>query len=547
MVVVSLSRCPYPAFYRGSPPLETDNACGMAGRCLKSPMSSVMSSMKKAFQNSLLPLTLLAAGLLAQPVLCYRAHAFPLAERVQQFQLANGLTVLVMPRQTSPTVSFAVCFRTGSIDENSGVTGVAHMLEHMLFKGTRTIGTRDYKAEHKLLERIDAVAARLDGLRRGGGDAAAADALARELKRLQKKADALIIENEFDRIYARNGAEAVNGGTGYDMTTYTASLPANRIELWMRLEAERFAEPVFRQYYVERDVALEELRQACETQPDRMLAAQLLAAAFQAHPYGRPAIGWKSDLRYLPRAACRDFFTRRYSLANAVVAVVGAVDVPETRRLFERYFASIPARPVAPPRITQEPPQRGERRVEVHFDAEPQLMIGFHKPNCPDRADYAFELLGALLSGGRTSRLYKALVLDRHLAARVDAFNGFPGLRYPNLFVIKAAPLRGVSCAAVEQAIYAELDGLAREPVPARELAKVKKQFRADYVRSLDSNRMLAKMLAYYQVLCGDWRSLEKNLDIIAGISPGEIQSAVRGYLVARNRTVATLVKEGRR
>jgi predicted Zn-dependent peptidase len=492
------------------------------------------------------PLALLTAGLLLQAANGSRAYAFPLGEHLDQFQLANGLTVLLLERRTSPTISFAMSFRTGAVDEDTGATGVAHLLEHMLFKGTRTIGTRDYNKEKKLLERMDAVALELDGQRRRGpeGDAARIQMLANEKKRLQEEAHGLIIENEFDTIYTRNGAEGMNARTGYDITSYTVSLPANRLELWMRLESERFAEPVFRQYYAERDVVIEEMRQNYETQPDRLLVTQLLATAFQAHPYGRPAIGWETDIKFLPRAACEDFFKRRYCLANAVVAVVGAIDIQETRRLFDRYFSSIPAGSVETPFITQEPPQMGERRTELHFDAEPQLMIGFHKPSCPDRADYAFELLGAILSSGRTSQLYKSLVLERHMAASVDASNGFPGSRYPNLFVIKAAPLKGVACSVVEKAIYGEIEMLARVPLPAEELAKAKKQFRADFVRNLDSNPMLSRMLAYYQVLCGDWRYLEKNLKTIESISAEEIQSAIQKYLVSKNRTVAVLVKE---
>ncbi|MBN2109053.1 MAG: insulinase family protein [Deltaproteobacteria bacterium] len=493
-----------------------------------------------------IPLIVMAACLLLQPATRPGVHAFPLGEHLEQFQLPNGLTVLLLERRISPTISFTMSFRTGAVDEDTGATGVAHMLEHMLFKGTRTIGTRDYKAEKKLLERIDAVAIQLDDERRKGsaGDAARIEALARDLTGLQEQANALIVENEFDTIYTRNGAEGMNARTGYDMTTYTVSLPANRLELWLRLESERFAEPVFRQYYAERDVVIEEMRQSYETQPDRLLATQLLTTAFQAHPYGRPAIGWEADIKFLPRAACEDFFKRRYCLANAVVAVVGAVDIQEASRLFDRYFTSISAGSVEKPFITQEPPQRGERRTELHFEAEPQLMIGFHKPSCPDRADYAFELLGAILSSGRTSRLYQSLVMDRPMAASVDAFNGFPGSRYPNLFVIKAAPLKGVACSDVEKGIYAEIDKLARMPLPAEELAKAKKQFRADFVRNLDSNRMLSRMLAYYQVLCGDWRYLEKNLKIIESISAQEIQSAIQKYLVSSNRTVAVLVKE---
>ncbi|MBN2108040.1 MAG: insulinase family protein [Deltaproteobacteria bacterium] len=474
------------------------------------------------------------------------ACALGIGDKVQHIELANGLKVLMLERHTSPTISFSLCFKTGAVDENSGTTGVAHLLEHMLFKGTKTIGTRDFKAEQKLLARIDEIAIQLDNERRRGsaGDTARIALLAQELKKLQEQENALIIENEFDTIYTRNGAEGMNAGTGYDITSYMVSLPSNRLELWMRLESERFANPVFRQYYAERDVVIEEMRQSYETKPDRLLSTQLLAAAFQAHPYGRPIIGWKSDIEFLPRSVCEEFFKNRYSLANAVVAVVGDIDSEQTKKLFERYFARIPARRAEEPFISQEPEQRGERRCEVRFDAEPQVLIGFHKPTFPARDDYVFDLLDALLSNGRTSRLYSQLVLTKRIASSVDTSNGFPGARFPNLFIIRAVPLKGVACTDLEKAIYAEIDRLVRSPIPPAELAKVKKQFLADFVRNLDSNQELSHTMAYYQIVCNDWRYVEKSLAVIESISSEEIQTAAKKYLVPRNRTVATLVKE---
>lgn len=474
------------------------------------------------------------------------ARNFSIQGRVHQFTLKNGLTVLLMPRRTSPTISVAMSFRTGAVDEASGTTGAAHLLEHMLFKGTRTIGTRDYRSEKKLLDRIDAIALDLDRLRRLGsaGDAAAEKRLAQKLAHLQEQAGALIIRNEFDAIYTRNGAEGLNAGTGYDMTTYTVSLPANRLELWMRLESDRFAHPVFREFYAERDVVIEELRQSYESRPERLLSTQLLSAAFQAHPYGRPIIGWKSDIQFLPRSVCQEFFAARYSLANAVAAVVGDIDIRETQALFERYFAGIPARTAYPPHITKEPRQLGERRIQVRHPSEPQVMIAFHKPCQPSREDTVFDLVEALLSYGRTSRLYKALIARGKMASEFDVANGYPGNRFPNLFYIRTVPLTGVSCAAVERAVYAEIKRLGREPIPPDELAKVKKQFRADFIRSLDSNQGLSHMLAYYHTVSGDWRYLEKNLDAIDSVTVQEIQSALNRYMVPENRTVATLVKE---
>ncbi len=476
----------------------------------------------------------------------FAARDFSIQDRVHQFELKNGLTVLLMPRHTSPTISFAMSFRTGAVDEKSGTTGAAHLLEHMLFKGTESIGSKDPKAEKELHVRIDAIALQLDRQRRLGpaGNAHEIKLLAGELRELQEQESRLIIRNEFDAIYTRNGAEGMNAGTGYDTTTYTVSLPANRLELWMQLESDRFSHPVFREFYAERDVVIEELRQSYETKPGRLLSTQLLATAFQAHPYGRPIIGWKSDIQFLPRSVCEQFFADRYSLANAVVAVVGDIDIETTRKLLEKYFAPIPARRIDPPFVTQEPAQQGRRRVEVRFNAEPQVMIGFHKPNPPSRDDTAFDLVQGLLSGGRTSRLFKSLVLTKKIAASVHVANGYPGGRFPNLFFISAVPLQGISCSRVEQAIYDEIKRLAHEPIPPAELQKTKKRFRADFLRSLDSNQGLSHTLAYFQVVCNDWRYMEKNLAAIETVTASEIKQVIKKYLVPENRTVATLVKE---
>ncbi|MEI6127199.1 MAG: insulinase family protein, partial [Pseudomonadota bacterium] len=226
-----------------------------------------------------------------------------LSERVHEFNLKNGLKILLMERHTSPTISISMCFKTGSVDEKSGASGIAHLLEHMLFKGTETIGTRDYSAEKKLLKKIDEAALALDREKKKSpqSDKGRIAALAEALQKLQEQHKSLIIENKIDAIYSQNGAEGLNASTGNDVTMYTVSLPANRLELWARIESDRFSNPVFRQFYSERDVVLEELRQSYETKPERKLMSQLLSSAFNAHPYGRPIIGWKSDIQSLSR------------------------------------------------------------------------------------------------------------------------------------------------------------------------------------------------------------------------------------------------------
>lgn len=475
-----------------------------------------------------------------------RAHCFTLSSRVHEFNLKNGLKIILLERHSSPTISFSMCFKTGSVDEKSGTSGIAHLLEHMLFKGTKTIGTTDYRKESKILKKIDAVGEALDTERKKGKgqNKDRILKLRQELKQLQQEHEKLINKGEIDSIYSRNGAVGLNASTGFGVTTYKVSLPSNRLELWARIESDRFSNPVFRQFYSERNVVLEEHRQSYETKPGRMLMTQLLASAFTAHPYGRPIIGWKSDIQYLSKKVTEDFFKSRYSLGNAVLSIVGDIQIEETKKVIKKYFEGIPTYPIQETHITREPEQMGERRVSVRFDAEPKVLIGYHKPTIPDFDDYVFDLIDGLLSSGRTSRLYRSLVLDKKIATSVETFNGFPDARYPNLFVIKVFPSHAHSCKEVENAVYDEIEKLKHGQISRKELRKVKNQFKVNFIRRLQSNAGLAGILSYYQAVCNDWRYLEKHLEVIDKITQDDIQMVAQKYLNKKNRTVAYLVKE---
>lgn len=467
-----------------------------------------------------------------------------LERRVLKFTLNNGIRVLLLERRLSPTVSLYIRQRTGAVDEISGKTGTAHLLEHMMFKGTTTIGTRNYAMEGDILQKIRETGRRLDLERRkaDGADAKALEALQTKLKALQEEHKQWMIQNELDRIYTENGAEEMNASTGQDLTTYHVSLPSNKIELWARIESDRLQNPVFREFYSERDVIMEERRQRIETNPGGKLAEQFFAAAFQAHPYGRPILGWPSDMRFLSMDDVSASFHQARAPNHTVISVVGDINPEETLFLIRKYFESIPARKTASMFINGEPPQSVERRVEVNFDAKPQLMIGYHKPPPPTPDDYTFDVIEAILSKGRTSRFYRKMVEELKLAESVETANGMPGARYPNLFAILATPRRPHECRELEQAIDAELERLKREPIPAQELQKIKNQMKADFIRSLNSNNGLASMLSYYETLLGDYRYLSNYIKVIDKITSDEVMQAAQKYLRKDNRTVATLV-----
>jgi predicted Zn-dependent peptidase len=476
------------------------------------------------------------------------ASAPSLAERVIEHKLANGLTVLLVERHQSPVLSINVTFGVGGVNEHNGATGLAHLYEHMAFKGTRTLGTQDYEREKPLLEEMNRLNAAIDKLRdelraSGQEDSPALQQLKQAFKEAQEKAGALVVGNEMALLYQRHGAVGLNASTGKDVTRYVVSLPANRLPLWAAVESDRMASPVLREFYKERAVVMEERRLRTEDSPNGLLYEAFAAAAFQAHPYGFPTIGWGSDIQALTPAATTEFFRTYYGPANAVIAIVGDINPPEVIALIERTFGTIPGTPPPPPVVTVEPPQRGERRVEVEFDAEPVLLIGYHKPALGHPDDFVFDVLDSVLSEGVTSRLYKRLVREKKLAASVGTDSGFPGISAPNLFVISATPLAPHTTRELEEAIDLELDRLKTDPVSSKELEKVLNTLDAALVRSLRSNSGLASQLAFFQVVAKDWRYILRARDRIAAVTPTDIQRVAARYLVKSNRTVATLVR----
>lgn len=482
-------------------------------------------------------LWLLAAG----------AGAQTLAEKVREHTFANGLRLLLVERHDSPTFAAYITIGVGSVNETSENRGVAHLLEHMLFKGTKTLGTTDYRREQPLLAEIEKTGEELDALN-GREDVAPArrEALRKRLAELQEQQRKFVVKDEFSRIYAENGGVGYNAFTGKDMTAYLISLPANKLELWAAIEADRMKNAVLREFFTEREVIKEERRRSYESEPEGLLYENLLATAFAVHPYRHPTIGWSSDIANLSLAETRDFLRKYYAPVNTVMALVGDLDFDRTVAMIERYFGAIPAGTPVPPVTAVEPPQRGEKRVRVEFEAEPSLSMAFHKPTLPERADYVFDVIDLLLGQGRTSRLYRSLVVEKQLAVAVST-SAAPGSRYPNLFVISAVPRHPRTTEEVETAIYAELERLAREPASAEELTRVRNRLATDRLRFLRGNDGLARMLSYYQSVAGDWRYLVDYDQQVAGITAQEVMAAAGTYLVPENRTVATLARNGGR
>jgi predicted Zn-dependent peptidase len=550
----------------------------------------------------------LSVCLLAVLVCVPLASAQTLEDKVKEFELENGMQFVVIERHEAPVVFCAVAFRVGAIYERPGITGISHLLEHMLFKGTETVGTKDYQKELAYLAEEDRLAEEareilleiepwrmaffdeyatelvaslseedrravgtdhalelemlvgmltergptdemlaIGGLT-GDGDASYFDRYV-ALKSIEmllydtmEEHHELVISNEFDEMYLNNGARMVNAGTGTDDTFYFAYLPANRLELFMLMESDRLANAVFREYYTERDVVMEERRMG-ENDPEEVLWDAFMATAYTASPYGVPIVGWMSDLKTLTRADLQDYYDRYYRPNNAMGVFVGDVDVADVEELARKYFGPIERGPDLPALTTREPKQQGERRVVVKQDAKPSLMIGYHIPTMPHPDAYPLRAAEAILSEGRTSRFYKRIYEEKGLTRRAPTVDVEPGTRLDPLFVINADPKAPHTLEEVEAAVLEELEHLKTEPVTMRELERLWNADEAELVRYLGSNVGLAFTVGLHAATRGDWRSFLTDMERLKMVTPDDIMRVASEYFTEENRTVGWLVE----
>lgn len=482
----------------------------------------------------------LAAGAFCALTLAWTpAPAQNLRENLTVHKLDNGMTILVYPRTQTPVFAAVLSMDVAGSDESYGETGVAHMFEHMAFKGTNIIGTTNPEAEKPLMEEMDrhAEAARAE-LAMPEPDMAKVEAAREKIRQLQAEQSKYIVKDELDLILSRNGATGVNASTGADFTTYYTALPSNRLEMYFWLEADRMKNPVMREFYSERDVVMEERRQRTDNSAGGLLYEAFTNAAFQAHPYGKPVIGWASEISSVTRPMAEEFRAKFYGPKSAVLAIVGDVDPAEVVRLSEKYFADWDA-PGAPKRlVTREPEQRGERRLRVEFDAEPSLMMGWHKPGIPTTDDAAFSWLGQILTSGANSRLYKELVTNKKLVTGIGAYSA-PGDKYENMFVISASPRSPHTVEEVEAAIHEVIAKLVAEGVTEKEMERVRRSFERAYIEQASSNMGFADVLAETTNLYKDPYAFETEKQRLLAITAEQIQAVAKKYLRTENQTVA--------
>ncbi len=467
-------------------------------------------------------------------------------QRITTKVLPNGLTLIICERPEAPVFSYTTFIDAGDVDDPSGESGLAHMFEHLAFKGTSQIGTTDYPDEKIALAKVEAAndAYEAEYLKPVGRDEKKLADLKQAFLDAQKEAEKYVIPNQFTDVAERNGAEGLNAQTGLDDTVYFWSMPENRLELWAWLESSRLSDTVPREFYKEREVVIAERRMRTDSNPVGRLVEQFLATAYVAHNYGRSSIGWPSEVSQIDATEAMAFHKKYYVGSNIVVAVVGDVKASEALPMLEKYFSKVPGGPKPEEMTTVEPKQFAEKTVEIREQTQPFYVEGYHRPDYRSTDDAVYDAIQDIMSNGRVSRLYRSLVEEQQIAAAAAGFSPFPGEKYPSLFAFYAVPLPGHTPAEMRDAIHKEIDKLKTADVTDEELAMFKTRTRADLLRGLADNQGLASSLAEYQTRYGDWRELFLQLDKVDKVTKGDIRRVANEIFVPSNRTEAWIETE---
>ena len=498
------------------------------------------------------------------------AQDIPIVEKT----LSNGMKLLLVERHDDPTFAAGWMARVGSANERPGITGLAHLFEHMMFKGSKTIGTRDAKRDAELNALQDSIQvevrkeyAILREQQRRGTISNMMDPKARTprlqqlLERFEaavKEQRALIVKDEIWKIYQEAGATGLNASTSQDRTFYIVSLPSNKVELWLWMESDRLANPVFREFYSERDVIQEERRQTLESRPDGLVGEAFQAMTWMASSYHWQVIGWPSDIATVTREAANDFFATFYAPNNLTAILVGDFDATKVAALAEQYFGRIPMNPKGVPELTTlEPPQPAEQRMVAELESSPSLQVEFKAVPGVHKDAPALQVLAGVLSGaggsmgGRggggggmraTGRLNKALVLDRKAATSASASSR--GQKYGGLFTLRATPAPGRQPADLEPLLYAELDKIVKEGITEEELARFKNAQQVAQYNRLESNTGIREALAQ-AVSSGDWKDFLEQPKRIQAVTREDVQRVAKQYLIKESRNVLITTRKG--
>lgn len=472
---------------------------------------------------------------------------------VEEFTLGNGMKFLLYPRTEEPNIIAAGWVaKVGSANERPGITGISHFFEHMMFKGTNTIGSSDPKKDAELRAKQNDVRSRLMALQLGQqyrrwkageiddpwdarNDTEEMKALRTELTKLQEEQKAITVKNEFDKVYTNLGASGMNAFTEYDMTFYFISVPANKFELWAWMESDRLTDSVFREFYAERDVVHEERRLRTESTPTGVFQEQFDAMFWQSSPYSWPVIGWTSDLNSYTMDQAQAYYNTYYGANNIVGVVVGDFKPEEVKPVIKRYFERIrPSDRPVPEVVTLEMPQMAEQRMLAECDCQPEVEVRYKAVPFNHADSFPLSVLADVLNG-RTGRLYKAMIEGKEIAS--TAFAGLEDRRYGGYFSFGAQTKGDATPEQIESAWYEELEKLKTELVPERELQKVKNQNAANNFRRLQNNFFLLVQIGASEAR-GGWEYLNTAPARIQAVTAEDIKRVANKYFDPKSRSV---------
>jgi predicted Zn-dependent peptidase len=464
---------------------------------------------------------------------------------VSEFTLPNGLKFILLEDHSVPIATFYTYVNAGSSDERIGILGISHVLEHMAFKGTSEIGTSDAKAEQEVLKKMDTLFDRIlaekDSL---NPDQNKIKEMEKEMAKLDQEASKYVVQNEYDTILRKNGSVNSNAGTSNDSTVYNCSLPSNRLELWAYLESSRLMDPVFREFYREREIIKEERRVRTENQPIGKLLEELLAISFKVHPYHFLAVGPMSNLAHIRRQEVYDYFNTNYNAGNMVIGISGDIYPDQLKKIAEKYFARLKPGKRNPRIFSAEPPQTCEKTVTLYEESQPWLILAYHCPADSHEDFIKFKILDNILTSSRSSRLNKRMVIDNKLALGVFSIPGLPGSKYPALYLVAGIPNSGHTTTELVDVIDSEIEKIKTESVSEEEMESAKTRIKVQLINGMKSNDGLLVNLLGSEINSGSWKKAFDKIDEVEKITASDIRELVKKYLVKTNRTVGRVEKK---
>lgn len=456
--------------------------------------------------------------------------------------LDNGLKIMIYEKHDVPIIKTRIGFKVGSVDEHAGNFGCAHMLEHMLFKGNNVYGTKDLAKETIITKEIEALAQKMDEEQLLEKPSTVTLLYyKRKMKKLVAKLNEVVVKSPYNPIYSKNGGQGLNAYTNTDNTVYIVNIPSNKLELWALLESSKFTNPILRSYYPERDVVMEERRMRTDGSPRGQLWEQFMLNAYTAHNYRNPIIGFMSELKTLAKSTLTEFFEQYYAPNNATIVLVGDVYPDVAIPLIEKYFNDWESKKKFPRTHIREPKQLGNRNTSIGSKAQPFFYNGYHMPRVNTLEGSALGLFAQTVAGGKSSIMYKKLVLEKQIAASVWSFAGAGGQRYSPLFMTGGSPKSPHTNKDVNDGIDKILEDVFKNGISEEELNRVKRRYKSEYIYAMDSDDNIASLLLDNEMNLGSYKEIFDDLDRVLSITPKQLVDIAKKYLTKDNKTTATL------